>query len=181
MKQVIFALIIGVVGILSFLAGAAYTKNSVENLRKELTDQTFVTQTIKPSVESILNEDTEFTSVEEVLAYQSKLKHNRFVNDVFLQLNQKQVTDISFGIIRIKRKCTIHDIVKEYNDYKHIYNNLPQIQDYEDIKHTPPSSNPTTEQPKVPIEDPVIIQTKQKQDSICVQQLFSTRETNQRI
>lgn len=163
MKKFVLGLIMVFMCAVTWMASTATTTRTVEKLKTELTDSAFVSQTLKTQPIATLQTYEQFNNPEEVVLYQGRQRYITETDSIFMSLTDRQLIDISYGILKSKRKCTISEIVKEYLDYKHIYDNLPRVQEYGAIKNTPPPLPSSNTQ----IEDPIV--PPNKSDTICVQ------------
>ena len=66
-----------------------------------------------------------YDSIDAIVYKMERLK--RAADDsIFLSLPDETIANISHVLVNYQKTCTVSDIVNEYTEYKHIYDNLPQ-------------------------------------------------------
>ena len=66
-----------------------------------------------------------YDSIDAIVYKMERSKHAAD-DSIFLSLPDQTIANISHVLINYQKTCTVSDIVNEYTEYRHIYDNLPQ-------------------------------------------------------
>lgn len=150
MKKWILAAFVAVMALIGFLTTCCNRHETKHNKEWTYSDSVQFAHLLKASLPAVQCELDKMYSIEQVTTYKEEVRSRHEIDKVLLSMPKDVLEECAHVVIQTKGSCRPIDIIREYKQYYHVYDNLrsrDENDDNDDSDITPEKEKPDSKLP----------------------------------